>query len=177
MFVAMLLSALAFASLAQALDDEGWSETVNGLQARLVVVKKENFNGTRWFVPYLEMRNVSDRAAPLEIRCDPAHLKIELLNGKGEPVSIGISTHMSGPALPLGTLILPIDSSIRVSLESRNFGVPKNAAAMVSTGGWVLEEAQNGGVFLRAILTGEEAKHPYTTWSGRIETRLQPVVW
>jgi hypothetical protein len=43
---------------------------------------------------------------------------------------------------------VPFDSSIRISLECRNWGIPKDAAAMVSTdsGAWVIEASEKGRV-------------------------------
>ena len=46
-----------------------WSAPTNGLQARLTLVEKPKLNGTRWLVPYLELRNVRDLAHPMEIQC------------------------------------------------------------------------------------------------------------
>src|SRR4051812_25287974 len=61
-----------------------WSATVNGLQARLVLVEKEKFNGTRRLVPYLELRNVSERAVPMKVGCDGEHVTFELVGADGK---------------------------------------------------------------------------------------------
>src|SRR5437762_3513649 len=54
--------------------DDGWSSTVNGIQSRLTLVQKKEHNGTRWLVPYLELRNVREPVNQIEINCDRNHL-------------------------------------------------------------------------------------------------------
>lgn len=69
----------------------------------------------------------------------------------------------------------------RISLECKNWGIPKDAAAMISTdsGAWVLQKSERGKVYLRATLTGAKpSKPPYdTTWHGTIQTPLLKVDW
>src|SRR5439155_3872913 len=65
-----------------------WSVPTNGLQARLTLVERPKINGTRWLVPYLELRNVRDLAHPMEVQCDIRHLKIELVNAEGKPIRV-----------------------------------------------------------------------------------------
>ena len=65
--------------------DAGWSEAVNGLQARLVLVEKEALHGHRWLVPYLELRNVRDLANTMEVDCSSNRLKVELVDKDGKP--------------------------------------------------------------------------------------------
>jgi hypothetical protein len=156
-----------------------WSQEVNGLRARLKLVEKGKRYGTRWLVPYLELRNVRDLINQLEVNIDRRHLKVELVGADGAPVRRGTSMPRSGPTPQLGAIILPRDSSIRVSLECLNWGIPKDAPAMVSTdsGAWVIREDENGKVFLRATLTGEKSNPEWKVWSGDIQTPLVKVVW
>src|SRR5215207_8126710 len=140
-------------------DDAGeWSKEVNGLQLRLKLVEKGKLYGTRWLVPYLELRNVRDLANPMQVNLDYRHLKVELVGADGEPVRSGQAMVRSGPTPEPGTVSLPWDSSMRLSLECRNWGITKDAPAMVSTdsGAWVVREDENGKVFLRATLTAEK---------------------
>ena len=61
-----------------------------------------------------------------------------------------------------------------------NWGVPKDAAAMISTdsGAWVLQPEEKGKVFLRATITGANvASDPDRTWYGTIETPAVKVDW
>jgi hypothetical protein len=103
----------------------------------------------------------------MEVNLDPHHLKIELVDADGESVRSGwvasggsqrIGLPRTGPAAELSTVILPWDSSILINLENRNYRIPKGQPAMVSTdsGSWVIQEEENGKVFLRATLIGTE---------------------
>lgn len=161
-------------------DDAGeWSREVNGLQLRLKLVEKGKLYGTRWLVPYLELRNVRDLINPLQVNLDRRRLKVELVNADGVPVRGGWSLPRSGPTPQPGTVSLPWDSSMSLSLECKNWGIPKDAPAMVSTdsGAWVLREDENGKVFLRATLTSEKSNHDWKTWSGELQTPPVKVVW
>jgi hypothetical protein len=160
-------------------DTGGWSQETNGLQARLTLVEKDKLHGTRWLVPYLELRNVRGLADRLEVNLGSQHLKVELLGADGKPVRDGRSLSRSGPTPELGTIILPWDSSMRLSLECRNWGIPKDAAAMVSTdsGAWVISEKERGKVFLRASISGEKSEPTWKTWSGTLQTPLLRVDW
>jgi hypothetical protein len=176
-----LIAALFMAGRVWAATDETdtWSRPTNGLQARLTFVEKPKLNGTRLLVPFLELRNVRDLAHPMEVQCDSRHLKIELVDADGKSLRDGFSMSRSGPVPDLNTVILPFDSSIRISLECRNWGIPKDAAAMVSTdsGAWVIEASEKGRVYLRATLTGEKGEPYYKMWHGRVQTPLLPVDW
>jgi hypothetical protein len=61
-----------------------------------------------------------------------------------------------------------------------NWGVPKDAPAMISTdsGAWVIQAEEKGKVFLRATIKGTKAAaDPDRTWHGTIETPLVKVDW
>ena len=160
--------------------NEGWSSAINGMQARLTLVQEDEQYGTRWLVPYLELRNVRDVGNQMEVNCDRHHLTVELVNAKGEPIRSGWTQPRSGPSSEMNTLILPWHSSITLSLENRNWMVPRNSPAMISTesGAWVLEGNEKGKVFLRATLTDEPIEpSPWKRWYGTIQTELLKVDW
>lgn len=181
--LALCLAALAVVGFGcrpnPAPETEAWSAAVNGLQARLVIVEKPRKYGTRWLVPFLELRNVRDGASPMAIQCDNGHLKIELVDAAGKVVRDGNSIRRSGPVPEVGTVALPVDSFIRISLECTNWGITQNAAAMVSTdsGAWVLADSENGKVYLRATLTGEKGEPEWKTWYGKLQTPPLVVKW
>lgn len=189
MRVKLLLISLLAASLAllgvgtravsPSIEKGEWSQEVNGLRARLKLVEKGKLYGTRWLVPYLELRNARDLLNQLEVNIDRRHLKVELVGADGAPVRRGSMFPRSGPSAELGTIILPRDSSIRVSLENKNWAITKDAPAMVSTdsGAWVMREDENGKVFLRATLTAEKSNPEWKAWSGDLQTPPLKVVW
>jgi len=161
-------------------DADTWSKTTRDLQARITLVEKTAINGTRSLVPYLEMRNVGSSAHPLKVRCGGGHVKFELVDATGKVVRDGWSLPRSGPHADPGTVSLPHDSSIRASMYCSNWGVPKDAAAMISTdsGAWVLKPAEKGKLFLRATVKGEKVESdPGRIWYGTIETPLVKVDW
>ncbi|HUR46682.1 MAG TPA: hypothetical protein VMZ27_12465 [Candidatus Saccharimonadales bacterium] len=156
-----------------------WSPATNGLQARLKLGEQSKLFGTRWLVPHLELRNVRDLANPMEVQCDGPHLKVELVDGEGNPVRDGQIMRRSGPVPKIGTVSLPFESSMQISLECRNWGVSMDASAMISTdsGAWVLKESERGKVFLRATLTGEKAEPYWKRWYGVLQTPLLKMDW
>jgi hypothetical protein len=161
-------------------DDAGeWSREVNGLQLRLKLVEKGKLYGTRWLVPYLELRNVRDLANPMQVNLDYRHLKVELVSADGEPDRRNHFLVRSGPTPEPGTVSLPWDSSMRLSLECRTWGIPKDAHAMVATdsGAWVMRKDENGKLFLRATLTAEKSDPEWKTWGGVLQTPPVKVVW
>ena len=160
-------------------DSDSWSQSTNGLQARITLVEKPKEFGTRWIVPYLELRNVRDMVHPMEVRCDRQHVRFDLVDSAAHVVTNHSSLVRSGPVPDLGTIVLPFDSTIRISMECRNWGIPK-AAAMISTdsGAWVIEDSQRGRVFIRATISGERVEGDrYKIWHGKIETPLVKVDW
>jgi hypothetical protein len=149
-----------------------WSKSINGLQARIDLSETPKYNGTRQLVPYLELRNVDDSAYQLKVRCGGGrHVKFELVDAEGTPIRRGdIQTHAGFYADP-GTVVLPLDSSIRISMRSTGWGVPKDAPAMISTdsGAWILKSEEKGNVFLRVKVKGEAVKSDDRLWHGSIE--------
>jgi hypothetical protein len=160
-------------------ESDDWSAPINGLQVRLELVEKPKLNGTRWLVPYLHLRNVHDIAYAMEVQCDNRHLKVELVDKDGKAIRNGSSLSRSGPTPDPGAVILPWDSSMRISLECRNWGVRKNVAAMVSTdsGAWAITEQEKGNVYIRLTLSGDPSKFVQKRWRGEIRTPLVPVDW
>ncbi|MCA9140156.1 MAG: serine/threonine protein kinase [Planctomycetales bacterium] len=155
-----------------------WSEVVNGLQARMILVDKGIIGKqTRWLVPYLELRNVRDSADPMEVNCDTKSLKIDLVDQAGILVKDGWTLPRSGPHLPLSTIMLRQDSTNRISLECRNWGI--SGAAMVATdgGAWAVSEAENGELYLAARLTVETNKKQAKAWHGELSLPLVRVGW
>ena len=127
-----------------------WSDPVNDLQARLVLVEKPRVLGVRWLVPYLELQDVRNYPNAMHVDCDERHLKIELVDKDGNVFKTRMSGSFSGPASALSEVILPNDSFMRISLECHGWGVDTSSAAMVSTyrGAWFITEKDKGKVFL-----------------------------
>src|SRR5439155_345175 len=95
--------------------------SVHGTPFVVVVNEERKEFGTRWIVPYLALRNVRDLAHPLEVRCDRQHVQFELVDAAGNVVTNRSVTDRSGPVPDLGSIILPLNSSIHISMECRNW--------------------------------------------------------
>jgi hypothetical protein len=161
-------------------DSEGWSKAVRDIEARIALIEKPRINGTRTLVPYLELRNVGSSAYPIQVRCNSDHVTFELVDADGNAIRDGITLPRSGPHAEPGTVSLPHDSSIRIGMYCSNWGVPRDAAAMISTdsGAWVLTSEEKGKVFLRATIQGNKLdSDPNRTWYGKIQTPLIQVDW
>jgi hypothetical protein len=160
-----------------------WSGSVNGLQARLILVEKPKFPGVRWMVPYLELRNASDVGNPMEVRCgggrERENLKVELLDAAGTPITEPGFIARSGPTPYVGTLYLPWDSVIRFSLECTNWNGPAPGTTAIHTNSWAwsIRPAQKGRVFLRATLRVEKPDPLYRGWVGALATPPLKVDW
>jgi len=77
-------SLLASPPAAETYDTPQWSAEVAGVQAKVTLVQKEKYNGTRQLVAYLELKNVSSSAHPIKIPCGEGHVKFELVDAKGK---------------------------------------------------------------------------------------------
>lgn len=156
---------------------EDWSKAVNGLQARVVLVEKPRFNGTRMLYPYLELRNVENMAEPLKVRLDRAHVKFALVDAEGKLTGSGQLLPRSGPHSDPGTISLPLDSTLRVGMHCTNWGIPRDAAAMIATdsGVWVLKPEQKRKVFLQATVSGKK-ETDQRLWAGELKAKVR-VTW
>jgi hypothetical protein len=160
--------------------DAGWSKTVRELQARVTLTERPPSNGTRSLVPYLELRNVGSTAYPIKVPCGGGHVTFELVDANGTVLRGGWTLPRSGPHADPGTVVLPHDSSMRIGMYCSNWGVPKDAAAMISTdsGAWVLTADEKGKVFLRMTLkAAPTAADPDRTWHGEIVLPPVTVDW
>ena len=177
-FITALLFVLFAATVSSVSKDNDWSPAVNGLQVRLSLGEAKNHRGTRRIVPYLELRNIRDLVNQMEVNCDRHHLKVELVNKNGEPIQRE-TPPASGLSSELNTIVLPMNSSMTISLEAQSWMTPKAAAVVVTRNdAWLLSDADNGNLFLRATLSDEPIK-PYSwkRWYGTIQTPLLRVTW
>lgn len=158
--------------------EKGWSEPLNQLQARLVLVEEGKNNGTPQVVPYLELRT-SESA--LKVRCGHQHVTFSLVGPDGKERAGNTLPGNGAPTDDAGTVTVPSKSSAKVWMASSGWGIPKDAAAMLTAGSraWVLEPKDKGKVFLRLTLQGEKIERGadrVPTWRGKIELSV-PVTW
>ena len=83
------------------LDSVAWSEPVNGLCARVTFEMERRDNGhdnSVMLIPYLELKNVSDKADPLGVDCGTPQVVFELVDAKGRVVRHGACECEAGGA-------------------------------------------------------------------------------
>lgn len=175
-----LLVAIAAEPESRTYDTPRWSEAVAGIQAKVTLVQKEKYNGTRMLVPYLELKNAGDSAHPVKVPLSSGNVKFELVDKEGKVVRDGWTLPRSGPHVDPGVVTLPLDSEMKIGMYCSNWGVPKDAAAQISTdsGSWILKEEERQKVYLRATLKSDlKEPHPDFYWKGTLVTPLIRVDW
>ena len=170
-FSLILVSELLLA--APVVDQAGqWSESVGGLQARLIISQKPMVNGTSIVSVHLEIRNVSDIGNPMEVPVHPEKIKFTLLDSADKPVSESFLPR-SGIGVQWGDLILPFDSSMRLGLTCYNVAIPKDERALIPlpSQDWVIKKGDKTTYCLKATISSEgENKSSKHIWLGLITT-------
>jgi hypothetical protein len=172
------LFVLAFAHATAGNDDAGWSSPVNGLQARLSLVRGQPLNGTPLIRTYLELRNVADVANAMELPFRPEAMRFEVVDERDKPLAQN-GTPYDELTVELGMQRLPHDSYLRFDISHHGAGVPKNQTALLDLGVpyvWVFTPSDRHSYYLRAQFSVEarkertaESTKPDREWSGTIE--------
>jgi hypothetical protein len=146
-----------------------WSKPVNSLEARLAIEPGGSNNGTPILATYLELRNVSDSATPIEIAFDPSKIEFKVTDAKGNEVAQAGLPYDGIVAQP-GPLRLPHDSQLRLGVSGHGAGIPKDQGALLdlaSSAVWLFKRGDTGEYRLQAKFT--IAKTSDTAWHGTIE--------
>ncbi|HEY2149123.1 MAG TPA: hypothetical protein VGH32_14380, partial [Pirellulales bacterium] len=129
-----------------------WSKAEDGLEVRLAIERVRSNNGTPILATYLELRNVSDSATPIEIALDPAKIEFKVTDAKGKDVpQAGLP--YDGIVAPPGTLRLPHDSQLRLGVSGSGAGIPKDEGALLdlaSSAVWLFKRGDTAEYHLRA---------------------------
>ncbi len=146
-----------------------WSKPSDGIQGRLVLLGKEPVNGTPILNVYLELRNVTNNASPIEILPDAWQLDwtVTDVEGKEQRPESGPFDEVRGP---LGTLRLPWDSTLRLNVTHRGAGIPKDQGAFLDLGvgrQWTFRRDDPKPYFLQARLSHREVKG--NVWTGALD--------
>ncbi len=146
-----------------------WSKPASGLQARLTFERGRETNGTPIIATYLELRNVSDSATPIEVPLDPSKIDFKVTDAGGKEVAQAGLPYDGVTATP-GTLRLPHDSQLRLSVSGNGAGVPKDQGGLLdlaSSANWVFKHGEVGAYYLRAKIA--IPKSDGQLWSGTLE--------
>lgn len=112
-----------------------WSQTVDGVQGRLLVAPGGIINGTKLPNVYLELRNVSDLANPLNIYYGNGEgVRLEVIDSKDKRILRDNSLSFDAMVPEPYGLVLPHDSSLRFLISGYGYGIPKNGGTMLEIG-------------------------------------------
>jgi hypothetical protein len=149
--------------------NDGWSKPVGGLEVGLSLERGGERNGTPILATYLELRNVSDSASPIEIALDPSKIEFIVTDSKGKEVAQAGLPYDGITASP-GTLRLPHDSQLRLGVSGSGAGIPKDQGALLdlaSSAVWLFQRGDTGEYNLHAKFT--IPKTDDHLWHGTIE--------
>ncbi|MBC8065872.1 MAG: hypothetical protein H7Y17_13650, partial [Chlorobia bacterium] len=152
--------------------DVGWSETVEGLKARLSVETKEVVEGAAKMSVHLELQSASETREITELHLDLQDIKFAVVDGKGKAVArpqvIDYGGRVAGP----WTVRLAPGKSQRVDITSWGLSIRPNLAAVLDLGAtfaWEFGPEQSGPYYLQARLEiTKDSKQP-AAWSGIID--------
>lgn len=146
-----------------------WSKAVGGLQARIVLKRREVFGGTQIISPFLELRNVSNVMNPMKVAWTRQSMKFRVLDAQGHQLKEGPSAH-SGPVVEKLDLLLPVNSTLSFDISMGGLGVSGDEAGQLET--WVFDR-DDKNYYLHAVLEipeGKRGKDEFAVpWDGRIE--------
>ncbi len=155
-------------------DDAAWSETTNGLRARLFTRVSHISNGTGIVVTQVELGNVRALKNPMLMTMHLKDITYRVTDADGRDVpTTGLP--FSSPVIDPIELVLPHDSSIRFRVGPLGFGIPGGQAALVDLGpyfGRVLPRDGNA-YYLSAVLDVPEVREVCgdrgKLWHGRLD--------
>ena len=98
-----------------------WSKAVDGLQGRIVPVRKSIMNGTAMIEAYIELRNVSDK--PLAVAWSTAQTKFRVADSQGKAPLRPSSIVYDGQAWRKEDLLIPPGGAVSLDASTNGAGV------------------------------------------------------
>jgi hypothetical protein len=173
-----LLTALSFdcrasgQSRAQAQTAEapaGWSETVNGLRARLSLERDQKSPFLKVFIAF---QNTSDVAAMRKIRFDPQTLVLRVTDAAKTPLAKPSYGDYDGMSPLWEPLLLPLEGTIRFRISFPGLGYhPGKDRTIIDLGptmSWVIPGDKEYFVSGTLTIPKKDGDHPYLDWSGTL---------
>ena len=165
-FLLLFLLALQIGTPASV--DDGWSKTVNGLQARLRFVRTEGWNGTPFLRTYLEFQNAG---VWFDVPFKPEAVEYEVVDDQNNLVKADPSVYDEvTDSVQLGIIRLPADSLLRFNVSRHGAGIPKNQGAVLDLGPssvWIFRRGDKRPYYLRARFSAKDGGD--RLWSGTVE--------
>ena len=155
-------------------DDATWSETSNGLRARLFTRLSHIDNGTGIVVTQLELGNVRAMKNPMLVTVHLKDITYRVTDADGRDVPASPMA-FSSPVVDPIELVMPHDSSIRFRVGPLGFGIPADQAALVDLGPYFGRVLPRDGktYYLGGVLDIPEVREVRgdrgTLWHGRLD--------
>ncbi len=160
------------AALKPSADNAEWSNPINGLRARLLVLDPQKPN-SRFCRVFIEFENVADVMGQMHIRFATRKLKLRVTNQDGKDLAIattaydGFSPNWEAIALPYGGVL-----KFQISFPGLGYN-PATDKVIVDVGAgaaWVIPQ-DNSIYYLSGTLSisPEMGDHPYMDWSGVLD--------
>lgn len=177
--VLLLLAALLTSRAGEPAAKDGWSETINGLRARLVFGEGTVVSGTRIPKVYIELYNASDVANPIEFEFSAGgslQFALRTLDDKPAPKPSGMV--VDGFVLRPFQIMIPRDGTLKFPVTWHGYGIKPNFGTLLcfESAFWEIPNADQTLYLLSATLeVPETPREPRKTprWHGTI--KLPPV--
>ena len=165
-----LLSALILFALPNATraEEQPWSESVNGLRARLSLERQKD---SPFLKVFLELQNTSDVAGIKSVRFTPSAITPVVTNKSGDELSRAGGSY-DGMSPIWTPLTVPFEGALRFRMSFPGLGYnPSKDTTIIDLGSqqsWSIPE--EGVWFLAATLKIEkqDGDHPSLNWSGTV---------
>jgi hypothetical protein len=175
-FQALLIMAAVFSSrAADSPTKDGWSETVNGLRARLAFEEGHIFNGTHVPEVYLELHNASDVGNPMEFDFDAGKfLHLDLRSSNDKPGPKPDRDIIDGFVFGSFHVTLPRDGTLKFPIIWNGHAIPRNAGTALpfENAFWIIPANDPNEYSLSAALEVPETPRKPTglqSWHGIIK--------
>lgn len=153
-------------------DNAGWSKTVNGLRARLLVLDPLERN-PRFCRVFIEFENVADVMGQKHIRFATRKLKLRVTDQTGKDLAIATNPY-DGFSPDWEAIALPYAGVVKFQISFPGLGYnPATDKVIVDVGAgaaWVIPQ-DDSIYFLSGTLSiaPEERDHPPMDWSGVLD--------
>jgi hypothetical protein len=167
----LLTAILVIAFSAQALASDvadGWSETVNGLKARLSF---ERVQKSPFLKVFIELQNTSDVAGSRKIRFDPKTIDLRVTDAAKNPLAKANGPY-DGTSPIWKPLLLPLEGTIRFRISFPGLGYrPETDRTIIDLGpsmSWVIPDDKEYFISGTLTIPKMEGDHHDSDWSGML---------
>jgi hypothetical protein len=148
--------------------EDGWSETVNGLRARLSL---EGDQKSPFLKVFIELQNTSDVAGIRKIRFNPKTIELRIADAAKAPLAKASGSY-DGMSPTWEPLLLPFEGTIRFRISFPGLGYRPGADRTIIDLGpsmsWIIPSDKEYFVSGTLTIPKMEGDHHHSDWSGRL---------